>query len=60
MKFDPRKLRKTVLDMAYFGSTAHIGCALSIIELLSVLYENHLKYPGNDPDNKNRDYFLLS
>jgi len=46
--------------MAYFGSTAHIGCALSIIELLSVLYENHLKYPGNDPDNKNRDYFLLS
>ena len=60
MKFDPKKLRKTVLDMAYVGSTAHIGCAFSIIEILSVLYKNHLRYPENDPLSKNRDYFLLS
>ena len=60
MKFDPKKLRKTVLDMAYAGSTVHIGCAFSIIELLSVLYKSHLRYPENDPFNKHRDYFLLS
>lgn len=60
MKFDPKKLRTTILDMAYAGSTVHIGCALSIIELLSVLYQNHLRYPENDPCNKYRDYFLLS
>jgi len=60
MKFDPKKLRKTVLDMAYAGSTVHIGCAFSIIELLSVLYKSHLRYPDNDPFNKGRDYFLLS
>jgi transketolase len=54
MKFDPRKIRKTVLDMAYAGSTVHIGCAFSIVEPLSVLYRNYLRYPENDPLNKGR------
>lgn len=58
--FDPRQLRKTVLDMAYAGSTVHIGCAFSIIELLAVLYRHHLQYPRNDPDAPDRDYFVLS
>lgn len=58
--FDPSQLRKTVLDMAYAGSTVHIGCAFSIIELLAVLYRHHLRYPGNDPDATGRDYFVLS
>ena len=60
MKFDPKILRKTVLDMAYAGSSVHIGCAFSIIEILSVLYKNHLHYPENNPLSKQRDYFLLS
>ncbi len=58
--FDPKMLRKTVLDMAYAGSTVHIGCAFSIIELLAVLYRNHLRYPDNDPFAESRDYFILS
>ena len=58
--FDNKALRKTVLDMAYAGSTVHIGCAFSIIELLAVLYRNHLRYPGNDPLAAGRDYFVLS
>lgn len=60
MEFNPKKLRRTVLDMAYTGSTAHIGCALSIIEILSVLYKNYLHYPENNPISKYRDYFVLS
>jgi transketolase len=59
-KFDPRKLRKTVLDMAFAGSSVHIGCAFSIIELLSVLYRSYLGYPGNDPNAPMRDYLVLS
>jgi transketolase len=46
--------------MAYAGSTVHIGCAFSIIELVSVLYRNHLRYPGNDPRAEGRDYLVLS
>lgn len=58
--FEAQVLRKTVLDMAYAGSTVHIGCAFSIIELLAVLYRNHLRYPGNDPLATGRDYLVLS
>ena len=58
--FESSLLRKTVLDMAYAGSTVHIGCAFSIVELLAVLYRNHLRYPGNDPRAEGRDYLVLS
>ena len=58
--FCAKTLRKTVLDMAYAGSTVHIGCAFSIIELLAVLYRSHLHYPHNDPLAEGRDYLVLS
>ena len=58
--FDTKVLRKTVLDMAYAGSTVHIGCAFSIIDILAVLYRNHLRYPGNNPIAADRDYLVLS
>lgn len=58
--YAPARMRRTVLEMAYAGSTVHIACAFSIIELLSVLYRNHLRYPGNDPHAEDRDYLVLS
>jgi transketolase len=58
--FDSNVLRETVLHMAHAGATVHIGCAFSIIELLAVLYRNHLRYPGNDPRAEGRDYLVLS
>jgi transketolase len=58
--FDPKTLRKTVLDMAYAGSTVHIGCAFSIIEILAVLYRQYLRYPENNPLGQARDYLVLS
>lgn len=58
--FAPHRLRQTVLKMAYVGSTVHIGCAFSIIEILSTLYRNHLRYPDNNPDAAMRDYLILS
>ena len=58
--FAPHELRKTVLRMAYSGSTVHIGCAFSLIEILAVLYRNHLRYPDNNPNADMRDYLVLS
>jgi transketolase len=58
--FQPAKLRKTVLDMAFAGQSVHIACAFSIVELLAVLYRSFLRYPGNDPIAPGRDYFVLS
>lgn len=59
-EFNSSTLRATVLKMAYAGSTVHIGCAFSIIEILAVLYRNHLRYPDNNPESAQRDYMVLS
>jgi transketolase len=59
-RFQPRQLRKTVLEMAHAGSTVHIACAFSLIEILAVLYRSHL-YLGNfGPRSADRDYLVLS
>ena len=59
-QFAPHELRKTVLRMAFSGSTVHVGCAFSIIEILAVLYRQHVRYPNNDPHAETRDYLVLS
>jgi transketolase len=58
--FDPARIRKTILDMAYAGSTVHIGCAFSIVEIVAVLYRNHLNLADGTPKAEGRDYLVLS
>ena len=58
-RFEPRRLRRTVLEMAYAGSTVHIACAFSIVEILAVLYRSHLRL-GDGPSSPDRDYLVLS
>jgi transketolase len=58
--FEPRDLRKTVLRMARAGSTVHIACAFSIVELLAVLYRSHLNLGDGTPRAAGRDYLVLS
>lgn len=59
MRFNPTDLRRTVLDMAYHGSTVHIACAFSLIEILAVLYRRWLRL-GDIPQAAGRDYLILS
>lgn len=59
-KFNTKHIRKTILDMAFSGATVHIGCAFSIVELLAVLYRNHLRINPADPQSPDRDYMVLS
>lgn len=58
--FNATRIRKTILDMAHSGATVHIGCAFSIVELLAVLYRNHLRVNRADADSPSRDYMVLS
>lgn len=51
------EIRQDVLRMAYNASSSHIGAALSIIDILAVLYFEVLKI---DPYDNNRDKFILS
>jgi transketolase len=59
-RFDPIRLRRTVLEMAYAGATVHIGCAFSLIEILAVLYRSHLNLGHVGPRSPDRDYLVLS
>jgi transketolase len=59
-RFNSNQLRKVILDMAYHGSTVHIGCAFSVVELLAVLYGRHVRLDPADPQSPGRDYVVLS
>jgi transketolase len=59
-EFHPAALRRTILEMAYAGSTVHIGCAFSIVEILAVLYRSHLNLADRTPRAEGRDYLILS
>ncbi len=54
------KIRNHVLDMTHHGNSSHIASILSIVDIISVLYENILEYKSNDPKNVKRDRFILS
>lgn len=58
--FEPRSLRRTVLRMAQAGSTVHIACAFSLVEVLAVLYRSFLRYDPRDPRWPGRDFLVLS
>lgn len=58
--FDPKRLRKHVLRMAFNGQSVHVACAFSIIEILAVLYSRFLRIDRSDPKSLERDYLVLS
>ena len=54
-------VRKDILDMALISKASHIGSALSIVDILSVLYGNGiLKFNNANPKYENRDRLILS
>lgn len=56
-----KRLRQTIIDCAYnCGQSAHLGGALSIVDLLTVLYSDFLQFDANNPRWENRDIFILS
>lgn len=56
------QVRRDVVDLTYKAGTsgAHIGGSLSIVEILSVLYHDILKYDMSDMTNESRDRFIMS
>lgn len=57
-----KEMRKDVMKMALLSGTkgAHIGGGLSIIELLTVLYSDVMRYNHEIPDWEERDRLVLS
>jgi transketolase len=55
-----KKARIHALQMVYKAKASHIASALSIIDILAVLYEGVLDIFPSEPENSNRDRFILS
>ena len=55
------EIRKVMIEMGYScGTSAHFGGGLSMVELLTFLYGNVLKYDIKNPKWEKRDRFILS
>ena len=55
------KIRKTILDVSYnCGEPSHIGGALSIVEIVSVLFSDVMNLNKENPLWEERDRFILS
>lgn len=55
----PTELRRSIIDMAYAGSSVHIGCAFSMVEIVSSLLGQVMNL-GSGAEDRSRDRILLS
>lgn len=55
-----KEIRKKSLQMVHQANSSHIGGALSMTDILAVLYTSVLKYKPDNPTWEGRDRFILS
>lgn len=55
-----REIRKTSVKLVYQANASHIGGALSMADILAVLYADVLKFDSADSEYPERDRFILS
>lgn len=60
LKSISNRVRKSIVKMAYEASSSHVASALSIVDILTVLYFKILNINLNNLKKRNRDKFILS
>lgn len=55
-----KKIRKDIIEEVYSANSGHPGGALSIADILTVLYFNQMNIDPQKPDVENRDRLVLS
>lgn len=53
-------IRKDILSMIYHMQSGHLGGSLSMVEVLTALYFDEMRYDPKEPHKKDRDRFVLS
>jgi len=57
-KISSKEIRRIILNQSKRAHVGHIGCALSVADIIASLYANVLSI--NDPEDPDRDRFILS
>ena len=60
LDFSPKTLRSNIIRMAKDSKSGHLGCAMSLVEIVSTLYGSVLNYNRKDPKDSKRDLLALS
>ena len=60
LKIKAYDLRKDVIDMILAGKGGHIGGDMSVMEILVTLYFKQMKVSPENPQDEDRDRFVLS
>jgi transketolase len=55
-----KDLRRKIVDMVVEGQDGHIPSAFSILDIITFLYRDILKFNAKKPEWLDRDYFILS
>src|SRR5258706_15108207 len=55
-----KDLRRKIVDMVVTGKDGHIPSAFSILDIITHLYANVLRFDAKNPEWDARDYFVLS
>jgi transketolase len=55
-----RVLRRDILELSFETGTGHIGSCFSAIDLLTALYFDFLRVNPEEPENPQRDRFIMS
>ena len=55
-----KNTRKDIVNVTEWAGGAHIGGALSMVEILVILYHRYMNIDPADPDKPDRDRFILS
>ena len=55
-----RDLRALIVRALIGGNRGHLGSSMSLVEILRVLFDDHLRFKSDQPDWPERDRFILS
>lgn len=54
------KIRRHGVEMTHLSGGSHLGAILSVADIMAVLYSDVLRVDPKNPDDENRDRFILS
>ena len=60
LELQAKQIRKDIVELVYTANSGHPGGSLSIADIITYLYFEELKINPNEPNNPDRDRFVLS